>query len=217
MKLVFVVLLATAFCGLPFAQTKKTGEAKAGGPCSPAVTGDNNTFTFTYCGSDPKEKNKILKLLQAISEGKDVTNAKLDEVLEILSRPIKLITTKVESIPAAQNGHPRTAITFYTEDPVERGQFEILCDRSCTPVDISLLEGSNASLLATVSDHPDVAEFLFQRQVPALRECTLTVESRDDKAVKIKQLATSRRTANLVWNPDQPKPRVVAGNSVIAR
>jgi hypothetical protein len=215
MKVVFTILLTAALYGSSFAQTKTTGEAKSGGPCSPAVTGDNNTFYFTYCGSDPEERNRIFRLLKAVAQGELLTNAKLDEVLEILSRPVKITMSESIAVAAPRGGHPRAAVNFYTDDPVERGQFEVLCDRACTPVDICRLLGSNAGILATVSDRANTAEFLFQRQFPALTECKLTVESRDDKAIKIISLTTSRRTTNLVPNAVQPVSSIVTGGSVM--
>jgi len=215
MKAVFAILFMTVLYGSSFAQTKTTGDAKSEGPCSPAVTGDNNTFYFRYCGSDPEERKRIFRLLKAVVQGEVLTNAKLDEVLEILSRPIKITMLASIAVAAPPGGRPRAAVNFYTNDPVDRGQFEVLCDRACRPVEICLLMGSNASVLATVSDHPHIAEFLFQRQFPALTECKLTVESRDDRAVKIIRLTTSTRTTNLVPNAVQPVSSVVTGGSVL--
>jgi hypothetical protein len=215
MKILSAILVTAVLYCPSFAQRKTTGDARSGGPCSPAVTSDNNTFYFKYCGGDPEEGRRIVRLLKAVAQSEVLTNAKLDEVLEILSRPIKI--TMSESIPvkARPDGHPRATVNFYTDDPVERGQFEILCDRACTPVDMCTLLGSNTSVLATVSDHANLAEFLFQRQFPALTQCKLTVESRDDKPVRIVGLTTSRRMTNLVPNAVQPSARVVTGGSVL--
>jgi hypothetical protein len=215
MKIIFAILITTALCGSSLAQTKTTGEAKSSGPCSPVVTGDNNTFHYQYCGSDPEEGKRIIRLLNAVAQGEVLTNSKLDKVLEILLMPIKITKSQSIAVAAPPGGHPRAAIDFYTEDPVERGQFEILCDRACTPVDICRLMGSNASIFATVSDRSEIAEFLFQRQFPALTPCRLTVESRDDKAVEIIGLTTSTRTNKLVPNAVQPHSSVVTGGSVL--
>jgi len=215
MKIVFAILLSAALSGSSFTQTKNTGDAKSEGPCSPAVTGDNNTFHYEYCGNDPEEGKRIVRLLKAVAQGEVLTNAKLDEVLEILSRPIKITRSESIAVDAPPGGHPRAAVNFYTDDPVDRGQFEILSDRACAPVDICSLMGSNDSKLATVSDHADTAEFLFQRQFPALTMCRLTVESRDDKPVKIMGLTTSRRITNLVPNAVQPHSRTITGGSSI--
>jgi hypothetical protein len=215
MKIVFSILLLAALSSSLFAQTKSTGDAKSGGPCSPAVTGDNNTFHYEYCGNDPEEGKRIVRLLKALAQGEVLTNTKLDEVLEILSRPIKITRSESIAVDAAPGGHPRATVNFYTDDPVDRGQFEILCDRACAPVDICPLMGSNNSKLATISDRADIAEFLFQRQFPALTPCRLTVESRDDKAVKIMGLTISRRTTNLVLNAVQPHASTISGGSVM--
>jgi hypothetical protein len=215
MKIVFSVLFIAALFSPSIGQIKKTGNAKSGGPCSPAVTGDNNTIHFTYCGSDPEETKKVLVLLKAINQGQDVTNAKLDEVLEILLKPIKITIKESGVVAAPPSGHPRFAISFYTDDPVDRGQFEVFCDRNCIPVDICRLIGSNASKLATVSDHPDIAEFLFQRQFPALTPCTLTVESRDESPVKIVDIKTSTRITGLVLTANQPRSSMVTDKSVM--
>jgi hypothetical protein len=198
MKLISIVLFAVAVYGTSSAQTKASGGAKTAGHCSPAVTGDNNTITFTYCGSDPEETKKVRKLLEAIAKGEDVTNSKLDEILEILLKPITLKKSASLSVPVPLGQHPRAAIAFSTEDPVDRGQFEVLCDQACTPVEVCRLMGQNSTILASVSDQPRVAEFLFQRQFPALTQCTLTVESRDYLPVRILDVITSRRIANLV-------------------
>jgi hypothetical protein len=214
MKIVFAILLSAALSGSLFAQTKSTGDAKSGGPCSPAVSGDHNTFVYRYCGNDPEEAERIFRLLKAVAQGEVLTNSKLDQILEILSRPIKITKSTPFAVAAPPGAHPRTAVNFYTDDPVDRGQFEIMCDRACTPIDICTLMGSNNSKLATVSDHEVIAEFLFQRQFPALTECKLTVESRDDKPVKIIELTTSRRTTNLVLNVVQPRSVTVTGGGV---
>ncbi|MGC2246895.1 MAG: hypothetical protein WA609_09855 [Terriglobales bacterium] len=208
MKIICAVLLITTITSSALGQTKKTGNAKSKGQCSPAVTGDNNTIYFTYCGSDPEETKKVLRLLNAINQGEDVTNAKLDAILEILSKPVKII--KSGSIPVAvpKGGHPRTGINFKTDDPIDRGQFEVVCDRPCTPVFACNFIGPNAPLFATVSDDPNIAEFIFRRQFPALTECGVIVESRDDKAVTILDVKTSQRTTNLVPNAVQPIPNV---------
>jgi hypothetical protein len=207
-------LMLLMFLAVPcWSQT--TGKSETSGPCSPAVTGDNNTFQFKYCGSDPEEGKRIVRLLKAVAQGEVLTNAKLDEVLEILSMPTKIAMSESVAVAVPPGDHPRAAVNFHTDDPVDRGQFDILCDRACSPVDICRLMGSNTSILATVSDNVYVAEFLFQRQFPALTECKLTVESRDDKPVKIIGLTTSRRTTRLVLNAVQPHSSTISGGSVI--
>jgi hypothetical protein len=196
-------------------QSIQTGPARASGDCAIAHSGNYDKITIQNCGIGEEQGKKIIKVLDAIVHGQESTDAKLDEILEILLRPIKITMSEPFAVAAPPGGHPRTAVTFYTDDPVDRGQFEISCDRACAPIDICLLMGSNASILATLSDQPNTAEFLFQRQFPALTTCALTVESRDERPAKIMGLATSRRIANLVPNAVQPSSRVVAGGSIM--
>jgi hypothetical protein len=211
---VLIILAVASLASPSSSQSGKTGSAKTESPCSPAVTGNNNTIHFTYCGNSPEETKKVLKVLTAIIQGQDVENAKLDQVLEILTTPIK-ITMQLVAENTPVGSHPRTSINFYTDDPVDRGQFELVCDRACAPIDICRLLGSNSSHLATVSNQPTLAEFLFQRQFPALTQCKLTVESLDDKAVNIIGIKTSNRITGLVWNAVQPASSLVTEKSVM--
>ena len=191
MRTIFPILLASM---LPlYAQIRTSGNAATAGACSPAVTGNNNTFTFTYCGGDPAENAKILKILEALARGENLTLDRLDEIREILLKPIAITVTDSTSIPApAVGGHPRATVEFFTDEPVDRGQFEVACDRACAPVSACTLIGSNPSILASVADHSEIAEILLQRQLPALTRCRFTVESRDDNPIKVVSLTTSR-------------------------
>lgn len=207
----FVVFLSAALC----AQTKITGDAKTQGQCSPGVTGSGNTFYFQYCGSDPEERAKIVKVLTALSQGQDLTNSKLDQIIELLGKPPKIFVSNTSPEKTAPGASPQTSITFYTEDPISRGQFEIRCDKPCSPVDICSLMGGNQGLLATVSDDADLAEFIFRRDFPNLTQCKLTVESRDMTPVSIVGISVSRRLENLVPNKIQPPARVWANGSSI--
>src|SRR5271155_791371 len=161
MKDVFAIscwLLAYSLC----LGQDKSGNAKTSAQCSPAVTGNNNTFIFQYCGPDLEEGKRMVRLLDAISKGQDLTNTKLDEILSILGQPTKINVSKLLSEPPKTKGaHATASIEFYTEDPVERGQFEITCDRACTPSAFCALPGTNAGNFAIVIDHPEIAEFLF--------------------------------------------------------
>lgn len=128
--------------------------------------------------------------------------------------PATITISGINQIAASSGARPRASVTFYTDKQDDAGQFEIVCDRACTPVDICRLIGSNASVLATVSDDVHLAEFLFRRQFPARTECTLTVESRDERSVIIKSLGLSART-KLVLNSVQPMSSVVTAGSVM--
>ena len=216
MKYVMLTLLLLAVCYCSAFAQKQTGDAKTQAPCSPAVTvGNNNTFIFKYCGSDPEEATRIHRLLNAIAQGESLANGKLDEILAILSKPTKILMIGPPVVTARLGGHPQTTVKFYTEDPVDRGQFEIECDRACTPVNGCRLLGGNALRMASVDGHPELSEFLFQRQFPSLTQCDLTVESQDAKPITRIEIKPSNRTMGLEFSSPQPTPCVVAGGSVL--
>jgi hypothetical protein len=87
MKAAFVILLAAALNGLLLGQTATTGKASASGICSPATTGNNNTYYFKYCGTDPEQGAKMEELLNKILLNQDTAaaNAKLDQILKLLA------------------------------------------------------------------------------------------------------------------------------------
>jgi hypothetical protein len=204
-------LLTVASC---LAQTAGSGKPETRGSCSPAVTGDNNTFIFRYCGTDPEEGKRILRLLKAVAQGETLANGKLDEVLEILNKPTKLIVINNSAL-AGTKEHRQATIRFYTEDPVDRGQFEVECDRACIPVKACPLLGGNALRFAVVKAQPNMVEFLFQRQFPSLTQCDLTVESRDNMPIKILGIASSNRVTDLDFNVPQPNNCIVATGGVM--
>jgi hypothetical protein len=89
MRAAFVILLSVVVGGSSFGQTTGSGKATTSGICSPATTGNNNTYYFKYCGSDPEQGKKIIELLNQALAGKDpaAINLKLDELIKIASRP----------------------------------------------------------------------------------------------------------------------------------
>ena len=63
-------------------QKTSTGPAETSGPCSPAVTGNNNTFNIT-CGIGQEQGRKMLSILNKILASQidpDAVMAKLDEI-----------------------------------------------------------------------------------------------------------------------------------------
>jgi hypothetical protein len=82
-SVLFVLALSIGVWG----QTPSSGPAKTSGKCSPATTGNNNTYYFAYCGTDPEQGKKMVELLNKILLNQDMTaaNAKLDELLKIVS------------------------------------------------------------------------------------------------------------------------------------
>ncbi len=203
-------LVLILVCGTALGQTTTTGNATTTGQCSPAVTGNNNTFNFQYCGKDPEQEKKILEILNAIS----ASDAKLNAVLQAITPPkFKIMSTGPAATPPG--AHPRTSVKFFLDGPDERGQIEILCDRACSPIDACRLTGQNTTKLATATGNPNLAEFLFLRQFPPLTQCELTVESRDNDPVKLLTIDFSRRIDDLVPNAVQPSTCVVAGGAAI--
>lgn len=62
-------LIATLLITMPcWSQTTTTGRAETTGPCSPAVTGNNNTFTINCQGITKEQGAEILKTLNKIIE-----------------------------------------------------------------------------------------------------------------------------------------------------
>ncbi|WP_348262821.1 hypothetical protein P8935_23895 [Telmatobacter sp. DSM 110680] len=110
MKKVFLLLLI--LCAHGFTQTPSSGSAKTSGKCSPATTGNNNTYYFKYCGGDPEQGKKVVDLLNRILLNQDAasTNAKLDEILKLLSRPSEVNAQNCVGSACAQG--PNSQATF---------------------------------------------------------------------------------------------------------
>jgi hypothetical protein len=211
MRVRVVIALIVLIHGLTLnGQSTTNGKATASGECSVAHSGNNDTITIKNCGIGEEQGDRIIKMLNQLVTASDI-NAKLDQLLAIVGVPIKLFILPSGPVSVPPGTNPRTAYTFYTDGPDDRGQLELACDRACTPIEACTLQGSNTTKLATVSDIPNLAEFLFLRQFPPLTQCTLTVESRDSNPVKVLNIGPSRRL-DLVPNAIQPHPFVKAGN-----
>ncbi len=72
-----------------YGQTKTAGSAHTSATCSPATSGDNNTFYFTYCGNDPAQQRKIVQLLNLLITHTNAMDAqlRLDQMLQIAAQP----------------------------------------------------------------------------------------------------------------------------------
>jgi len=81
-------LILALFVAIPcWSQTTTTGKAETKGPCSPAVTGSNDTFTID-CGIDKKQGQKMLDILNKILANQldpEAVMAKLDEILKAVN------------------------------------------------------------------------------------------------------------------------------------
>ncbi len=77
------LMLALMLCAVPL--HAQTGAAKTSGPCSPAVTGNNNQFTIRCDGVTKAEGDKILAVMNKILANQldaGTVLKKLDEILK---------------------------------------------------------------------------------------------------------------------------------------
>jgi hypothetical protein len=102
------ILLTLILVTLPcLAQTPPTssGKAETKGTCSPAVTGNKNTFVIT-CGIGQQQGDKIIALLNTVLANRDMAsiNGKLDELLALASKPTAVQYCNGDS-KCVQNGN----------------------------------------------------------------------------------------------------------------
>lgn len=108
-----VILLMLILSTSGPAQKPASGNAKTRGQCSPATSGNNNTYYFKYCGGDPEQGKKVVELLNRILLNQDTVsaNAKLDEILKLLSKPMSETNTQTCIGSACAQG-PNSQATF---------------------------------------------------------------------------------------------------------
>jgi hypothetical protein len=211
MKATFITLLLVS--AMAFGQTNTTTNVKTTGNCSPVVTGNNNDFHFEYCGKDPDQEKKMVEILKAISESAD----KLNAVLEVIKPPNIRVTELPKEIPASPPKHPGWSINFFVDRADDNAQLGVVCDRACNPATLCTLPGPNSGVLGHLAESPNVAVFLFERQLPALMGCTITVESTDDKPIKVlgmKHLSITDARM-IVQNPVQPPHCLMGSGSTL--
>jgi hypothetical protein len=76
-------------------------------PALSLTRGNYDTITIKDCGIGEEQGKKIIKVLDALTKGQDSTGAKLDEILAILMRPIKITASESIAIPAQVPGGHR--------------------------------------------------------------------------------------------------------------
>jgi hypothetical protein len=77
-------LIATLLITMPcWSQTTTTGQAQATGPCSPAVSGNNNQFTINCQGITKEQGAEFLKILNKISRDQLDPKAVLNKLNDI--------------------------------------------------------------------------------------------------------------------------------------
>lgn len=90
------LILSVLIASPCWCQATSTGTADTKGPCSPAVTGSNNTFTIT-CDIDQKQGQKMLAIMNKILANQlnpVEVNAKLDAILRNLHVPRQLSSSQ---------------------------------------------------------------------------------------------------------------------------
>jgi len=197
------------------------GPAKATGSCAVAHSGNYDTIYITNCGIGEEQGKKLEDLLKQILAKNDLAdaNAKLDQLLKIVSSlgPPHITMDTPKDLPESPEGHPRQSFNFIVDRPDEGGQFGVVCDRACVPVQGCTLQGPNPLTIGFLIDDPTIAVFLFQRQFPSLTVCNLTVESTDRQPIKIVTMKhlyiTDAKSVKL--NAKQPNHCVVAGGSTM--
>jgi hypothetical protein len=95
----------------------------------------------------------------------------------------------------SSSGHPLATVIFWTDRNDEMGQFAVTCDRPCLADSMCVLLGHSPGLAAHIepdetAENENIATFFFLSPFPANFRCNLTVESQDDKPVKILKVAT---------------------------
>jgi hypothetical protein len=83
----YALILSLLLAAPCWSQTTATGRAETAGACSPAVTGNKNTFIIN-CGIDKKQGQKMLQILNKILANQlnpDAVMTKLDEILKAVN------------------------------------------------------------------------------------------------------------------------------------
>jgi hypothetical protein len=192
MKTIVVSIISTMLALSAYGQTITNGKATASGGCSVAHSGNDDTIIIKNCGIGAEQGQKIIDLIKEVLANQDLAaiNKKLDELLSLASTP-PIHSTLDFNVPQPEpstNGHPRASVRFYFDRIWPSGDIAVVCDRACIGGSWSLcsLPGVNpGSALGTIPGETRIVGLVFNRDFPAGVWCTTTVESADDKPVKI--------------------------------
>jgi hypothetical protein len=101
--------------------------------------------------------------------------------------PVRVFTSfDVPQPRPSEDGHPRVALRFFTDNPWAQGSFAIFCDRSCHINHPCLIPGINPpSEWGHVVGRSDIATMELHTAFPASTDCDLTVESDDQEAIHV--------------------------------
>jgi hypothetical protein len=129
------LILLILFAAPCWSQTT-TGPADTKGPCSPAVTGSQNTFTIS-CGIDKQQGRKMVNILNTILANQldpQAVMSKLDEILRAVNRPL-VLTPTLQVVAPDKEGLIKTEITIVPSAAVP-APFNIVLDFDYPVVDI---------------------------------------------------------------------------------
>src|SRR4030088_2387828 len=99
-----LIFLLPAAC---FCQDITTGQAQTSGPCSPAVSGDNNQFRINCQGISDKLGSQFVVLLNQIAQKQldpEKVMAKLDEIEKGINAIGKQVNPNATKITYTKNG-----------------------------------------------------------------------------------------------------------------
>jgi hypothetical protein len=101
-----------------WSQTTATGGASTSGPCSPAVSGDKNTFTIK-CGINKEQGQKILTIANKLLANQNELNAVLAKIDEFIHSTVSsgiLLSPTSSTLPMIEIGDSGDAYPF---DPIK--------------------------------------------------------------------------------------------------
>lgn len=120
-------------------QTPKTGTATAAGTCNLANSGPNATNIHINCGIGQEQGKKIIELLNHALGSKDLAtiNSKLDELIQVASRPATTNTLNCIGSNCVQNGNQTNVDQRQFGSPQPPPQIAGLTIKDLDPIDTS--------------------------------------------------------------------------------
>ena len=118
-RVVLIIACAIALYSGAVAQSTPAGSAYASGKCSPAVTGNRNTFDIR-CEVDPVEGKKIVDLLNRILSSEPDRNAVMSKLDQILSTVQHIQPMRHLANSLYENESRIGSVSSLSQDPVTR-------------------------------------------------------------------------------------------------
>jgi hypothetical protein len=211
MKAANAILLTMVLQGSVALGQKNPMEAAAGGTCSSAPAGDNNTYNINCNGIGVDQGKKIVELLNRVLASHDATtvNARLDELLVVASQPPQTQTlqappkilglTVTPLAPRPNIGamgliegplgvNTGVTVTFTVDGMFPTAMFSVVCDRSCAATTASVEGASSPQMMTT--DKPNIAVVALGLKGPLMpnNKVTITVRSADAGKISIQNV-----------------------------